>query len=90
MRKFWKSLKFWLTDTFASRGKNVPVDDLAVGATELGWGSRAPKTTPPMEDLMVPASELGWGSRAPKTDREGSPDQAGEVSGDGVADGGDH
>ena len=90
MSKLWKSLKFWLTDSIASRGKTVPVDDLEVGATELGWGERAPRTTPPVEDLKLPASELGWGSRAPRTKRGGSPDLAGRVPEDGVADAGNH
>ncbi len=85
MKKLWKSFKFWFTDTFANRGKTVPVDDLKVGAAELGWGSRAPRTTPPEDDLMVPASEMGWGTRAPKTYGEGSPDVAGEVPEDEVA-----
>ena len=86
MRELWKSLKFWLTDAIASRGKSVPVDDLSVGASELGWGSRAPRTTAPDEDLKVPASELGWGSRAPKTHQGGSPDPAGEMPEDELAD----
>jgi hypothetical protein len=67
MRKFWKSLGFWTTDSLASRGEAAPMEDLKVPASELGWGSRAPRTTTPAEDLKVPASELGWGSRAPKT-----------------------
>ncbi len=85
-----KSLEFWLTDSLAGRGKTVPVEDLDVGASELGWGTRAPKTTSPPEDLKVPAGELGWGTRAPKTNREGSPDPAGDVPKGEVAESGEH
>ena len=86
MRRFWNSLKFWLTDSFASRGRTVPVDDLMVGSTELGWGSKAPRTDRPEEDLMVPAGELGWGTKAPKTNLERSPGPTGEATEGGLAD----
>ena len=69
MRKFWKSRRLWKTDSPSSKDETAPLEDLKVPASELGWGSRAPRTTARGEDLKVPASELGWGSRAPKTDR---------------------
>lgn len=55
-----------MTDSAATSGKSVAVEDLKVPAAETGWGSRAPKTTKAKEDLKVPVGELGWGSRAPK------------------------
>lgn len=69
MRKFWKSLRFWMTESSASKGTAAPIEDLKVPAGETGWGSRAPKTTAADDDLTVPVGELGWGSRAPKTNR---------------------
>lgn len=69
MRKFWKSLRFWETDSSARKGKSVPVRDLKVPIGETGWGLRAPRTSAHEGDLKVPAGELGWGSKAPKTKR---------------------
>ncbi len=58
-----------MTHSPASRGEIRLVGDLKLPVSEMGWGSRAPRTTTPVGDLKVPASEMGWGSRAPKTNR---------------------
>lgn len=69
MRKFWKSLRFWKTDSSARKGRSVPVGDLKVPVGETGWGSKAPRTKAHEGDLKVSVGELGWGLRAPKTKR---------------------
>jgi hypothetical protein len=69
MRKLWRSLRFWKTDSSTHKGKSLPVWDLKVPVGETGWGSKAPRTKAHEGDLKVSAGELGWGSRAPKTKR---------------------
>ena len=69
MRKFWRSLRFWITDSSNRKGESAPVADLKVPISESGWGSKAPRTSTPEDGMRVPADELGWGTKAPKTKR---------------------